>query len=77
LGEYRNQSREILSTFFFNPEKFFGRFNIEKLIDEMFFQESPRIQKAQNELSVKMLLDDMSKLLDFLWKEDDDWFFEF
>jgi len=78
LGEYKNQSTEILTTFFFNTDKFFGRFSIEELIDEMFFQEIPRIQRAQNKLSVKILLEDMSKLMDFLWKEDEnDWFFDF
>ena len=75
---YRNQGREILSTFFFSPEKFFGRFNIENLIDEMFHFKRDEIEQAKSEISIKIMLNDMSKLMDFLWKEDEnDWFFDF
>lgn len=75
---YRNQGKEILSTFFFSPEKFFGRFNIENLIDEMFYLKRDEIEQAKSEISIKILLKDMSKLMDFLWKEDEnDWFFDF
>lgn len=75
--EYRDQGKEILSTFFFNSEKFFGKFDIENLISEMFFTGGP-MQRRQNKSLVEMLLQDMSKMLDFLKKgKDDFWFFEF
>ncbi len=75
--EFRNQGKEILSTFFFNPEKFFGRFDIDNLINEMFFSGGP-IQRRTNKSTVEGLLDDMAKMLDFLRKDKDDfWFFEF
>lgn len=43
----------------------------------MFFRDLPKIQRAQGEVSIRMLLDDMVELLDFFKKDEDDWFFDF
>ena len=76
VKESLNLGEEILFTLFFNPEKYFDRINVDNLLDELFSDMDSELREM-NKISVKPLLSDLSKLMGFLQKKDDDWFFNF
>ncbi|MFX1259388.1 MAG: hypothetical protein ACFFAN_16150, partial [Promethearchaeota archaeon] len=71
-----NLIKEIFYTLFFNPEKYHQRININSLLEDMFFSDMDLIRRDQNIVSIKHLLRDLSKFMDFLYEEKDDWFFD-
>ena len=76
MRESLNLGEEILFTLFFNPEKYFNKINVDSLLDDLFSDMDSEL-RDMNRVSVKPLLRDLSKLMDFLYEEDDDWFFNF
>ncbi len=74
--EQPNLEKEIFYTLFYDPLKYFKRINIDKLLDDMFFSDINLIQRDQHKVSVRYLLRDLSKFMDFLKKDEDDWFFD-
>ncbi|MFX1379424.1 MAG: ArsR/SmtB family transcription factor [Promethearchaeota archaeon] len=75
--EQPNLEKEIFYTLFYNPIKYFDRINIDKLLDDMFFSEMGPIRRDQHKVSIRHLLRDLSKLMDFLREDEDDfWFFD-
>ncbi|MBN1802638.1 MAG: helix-turn-helix domain-containing protein [Candidatus Lokiarchaeota archaeon] len=72
-----NLGEEIMFTLFFNPEKYFDKINIDSLLDDLFSSDMDNDLRAINRVSVQPLLRDLSKLMGFLYEEDDDWFFSF
>lgn len=76
IRESLNLGEEIFFTFFFNPEKYFKRINIDNLLDDLFFSDMDNDLRARNRVSVEPLLRDLSNFLDFLRKDEDDWFFD-
>ncbi len=72
-----NLGEEIMFTLFFNPEKYFNKINIDNLLDELFSSDMDNDLRAINRVSVQPILRDLSKLMGFLYEEDDDWFFNF
>ena len=77
IKESLNLGEEIFFTLFFNPEKYFNRINVENLLDDLFFADTDMEIRARNRVSVEPLLRDLSKLMNFMHEDDDDWFFDF
>lgn len=75
--EHENLEREIFYTLFYNPVQFRKRINIDTLIDKLFFTDLDPFTRESKIGDVKTLLKDMSSFMDFLWEDDDDWFFDF
>ncbi|MHA2288500.1 MAG: ArsR/SmtB family transcription factor [Promethearchaeota archaeon] len=76
-SEVENLEREIFYTLFYNPIQFRQRINIDTLLDKLFFSNLNPYQRESKITNVKTLLKDMSSFMDFLWEDDDDWFFDF
>jgi predicted transcriptional regulator len=76
-SEVENLEREIFYTLFYNPVQFRKRINIDNLIDKLFFSDLDHFTRESKIGDVKTLLKDMSSFMDFLWEDDDDWFFDF
>ncbi len=74
--EQPNLEKEIFYTLFYNPIKYFKRINIDKLLDDMFFSEMGPIRRDQHKVSIRHLLRDLSKLMDFVREDEDNWFFD-
>ena len=74
--EQPNLEKEIFYTLFYNPIKYFKRINIDKLLDDMFFSEMGPIRRDQHKVSIIHLLRDLSKLMDFVREDEDNWFFD-
>ena len=74
--EQPNLEKEIFYTLFYDPLKYFKRINIDKLLDDMFFSDINLIQRDQHKVSVRYLLRDLSKFMDFLKEDEEDWFFD-
>ena len=72
-----NQAEEVLFTMFFNPNRYFNRFNIDKLLDDLFFTGMDLREKSGRSGPIRDLLEDMSRLMGFLREEDESWFFDF
>ena len=72
-----NQAEEVLFTMFFNPNRYFNRFNIDKLLDDLFFSGMDIRERSGRSGPIRDLLEDMSRLMGFLREDDDDWFFDF
>lgn len=77
LRESLNLTEEILFTMFFNPERYFERFNINNLMDDLFFGDMDRFERNRRFGSIRPLLEDLSRLMGFLREDDNDWFFDF
>jgi len=75
--EVENLEREIFYTLFYNPVQFRKRISIDNLIDKLFFSDLDNFTRESKVTNVKTLLKDMSSFMDFLWEDDDDWFFDF
>ncbi|MHA1472581.1 MAG: hypothetical protein ACTSQW_05745 [Promethearchaeota archaeon] len=76
-SEVENLEREIFYTLFYNPVQFRKRINIDNLMDRLFFSNLDPFKRKSRIGDVKTLLRDMSSFMDFLWEDDDDWFFDF
>ncbi len=76
-SEVGNLEREIFYTLFYNPVQFRKRINIDNLIDKLFFSDLDPFTRESKITNVKTLLKDISSFMDFLWEDDDDWFFDF
>jgi len=76
IKESLNLGEDIFFTLFFNPEKYFKRINMDNLLDDLFFSDMDMDLRARNRVSVEPLLKDLSKLMDFFWEDEDDWFFD-
>ncbi|MHA2008484.1 MAG: ArsR/SmtB family transcription factor [Promethearchaeota archaeon] len=74
--EQPNLEKEIFYTLFYNPTKYFKRINIDSLLDDLFFSEMGEIRRAQNKVSIRHLLRDLTSMMDFLREDEDDWFFD-
>ncbi len=74
--EYDNLEKEIALSLFFKPKRYFKRINIDKLLEDLFFSDMGVIRKEQSNLLVKRLLKDISKFMDFIYEEDESWFFD-
>ncbi len=75
--ELENLEREIFYTLFYNPAQFRQRINIDNLMEDLFFSDLDPFKRATHKLDVTNLLKDLSSFMDFLWEDDDDWFFDF
>ncbi|MFW9824636.1 MAG: ArsR/SmtB family transcription factor [Candidatus Thorarchaeota archaeon] len=73
--EQPNLEKELFYTLFYNPIKYFKRINIDTLLDDMFFSEMGPIRRETNKVSIKYLLRDLSKLMDFMYEDEEDFFF--
>ncbi|MHA2283285.1 MAG: ArsR/SmtB family transcription factor [Promethearchaeota archaeon] len=73
--EQPNLEKEIFYTLFYNPIKYFKRINIDTLLDDLFFSDMGQIRRAQNKVSINYLLKDLSKLMDFMYEDEEDFFF--
>ncbi|MFX1414787.1 MAG: ArsR/SmtB family transcription factor [Promethearchaeota archaeon] len=71
-----NLTEEILTTMFFNPERYFNRFNINKLMEDLFLSDMDRYERDRRFGSIRPILEEISRLMGF-FREDDDWFFDF
>ncbi|MHA1460344.1 MAG: ArsR/SmtB family transcription factor [Promethearchaeota archaeon] len=76
-SEFENLEREIFYTLFYNPTQFRKRISIDNLVDKLFFSDLDSITRESKITNVKSLMKDMSSFMDFLWEDDDDWFFDF
>ena len=76
-SEVENLEREIIYTLFYNPVQFRKRISIDNLVDKLFFSDLDNFTSDSKIANVKTLLKDMSSFMDFLWEDDDDWFFDF
>ncbi|MFX1591244.1 MAG: helix-turn-helix domain-containing protein [Promethearchaeota archaeon] len=74
--EQPNLEKEIFYTLFFNPDRYFKRINIDSLLDDMFFSDMDIIRRDISKVTVRHLLKDLSKMMDFLYEDEDDWFFD-
>lgn len=74
--EQPNLEKEIFYTLFYDPIKYFKRINIDSLLDDMFFSEMGPMRRETNRVSIKYVLKDLSKLMDFLYEDEEDWFFD-
>ena len=74
--EQPNLEKEIFYTLFFNPNRYFKRINIDSLLDDMFFSDMDIIRRDVSKVTVRHLLKDLSKMMDFLYEDEDDWFFD-
>ena len=73
--EQPNLEKEVFYTLFYNPIKYFKRINVDTLLDDMFFTDMGEIRRAQNKISINYLLKDLSKLMDFMYEDEEDFFF--
>ena len=73
--EQPNLKKEIFYTLFYNPTKYFKKINIDTLLDDMFFSEMGPIRRETNKVSIRYLLRDLSKLMDFMYEDEEDFFF--
>jgi predicted transcriptional regulator len=73
--EQPNLEKEIFYTIFYNPIKYFKKINIDTLLDDIFFSDMGNIRRAQNKISINYLLRDLSKLMDFMYEDEEDFFF--
>jgi predicted transcriptional regulator len=73
--EQPNLEKEIFYTLFYNPTKYFKKINIDTLLDDIFFADMGTIRRAQNKVSINYLLKDLSKLMDFMYEDEEDFFF--
>jgi predicted transcriptional regulator len=73
--EQPNLEKEIFYTIFYNPMKYFKKINIDTLLDDMFFSEMGPIRRETNKVSIKYLLRDLTKLMDFMYEDEEDFFF--
>ncbi|MFX0031789.1 MAG: ArsR/SmtB family transcription factor [Candidatus Hodarchaeota archaeon] len=71
-----NLTEEILTTMFFNPERYFNRFNINRLMEDLFFSDMDKYERDRRFGSIRPILEEISRLMGF-FHEDDDWFFDF
>jgi len=76
-SEVENLEREIFFTLFYNPVQFRKRISIDNLVDKLFFSDLDNFTRDSKIANVKTLMKDMSSFMDFLWEDDDDWFFDF
>jgi predicted transcriptional regulator len=76
LKELVTQTEEIFFTLFFNPNRYHKRISIDNLINDLFFENMNILKRDQNRASIKLLLKDMSSFMDFLWEDEDNWFFD-
>ncbi|MFX1418598.1 MAG: hypothetical protein ACFE9N_06730 [Promethearchaeota archaeon] len=74
--EQPNLEKEIFYTLFFNPDRYFKRINIDSLLDDMFFSDMDIIRRDISKVTVRHLLKDLSKMMDFLYEDEEDWFFD-
>ncbi|UCC20051.1 MAG: hypothetical protein JSV62_01855 [Promethearchaeota archaeon] len=74
--EQPNLEKEIFYTLFFNPDRYFKRINIDSLLDDMFFSDMDIIRRDISKVTVRHLLRDLSKMMDFLYEDEEDWFFD-
>jgi len=74
--EQPNLEKEIFYTLFYDPLKYLKRINIDKLIDDMFFSDMNLIRRDQEKVTVRYLLRDLSKFMDFFKEDEEDWFFD-
>ena len=74
--EQPNLEKEIFYTLFYDPLKYFKRINIDNLLEDMFFSNMDLIRRDQHKLSIRYLLKDLSKFMDFLIEDEDNWFFD-
>ena len=79
-GKFRverpNLEKEIFYTLFFNTDRYFKRINIDSLLDDMFFSDMDIIRRDISKVTVRHLLKDLSTMMDFLYEDEDDWFFD-
>lgn len=68
--------KEIFYTMFFNTDRYFKRINIDSLLDDMFFSGMDLIRRDMTKVSIDHLLRDLSKFMDFLREDEDNWFFD-
>ncbi|MHA1804192.1 MAG: ArsR/SmtB family transcription factor [Promethearchaeota archaeon] len=73
--EFDNLEKEIALSLFFNPKRYFDEINIDELLEDVFFTEMDKIRKEQSNVLIRHLLRDLSRFIDFLYEEDDSWFF--
>ncbi len=73
--EQPNLEKEVFYTLFYNPIKYFKRINVDTLLDDMFFTDMGEIRRAQNKISINFLLKDLSKLMEFMVEDEEDFFF--
>ncbi|MHA1292083.1 MAG: ArsR/SmtB family transcription factor [Promethearchaeota archaeon] len=71
-----NLEKEIFFTLFYNPIKYLKKINIDTLLEDMFFSDMDLIRRDQHRVSIQHLLRDLSKFMDFLHEDEDDWFFD-
>jgi len=79
IKESLNLGEEIFFTLFFNPEKYFKKTSVsllDRLLDDLFSSDMDIDLRARNRVSIEPLLKDLSKIMDFLHEEEDDWFFD-
>ena len=76
-SEVENLEREIFYTLFYNPAQFRKRISIDNLVDKLFFSDLDNFTRDSKIANVRTLMKDMSSFMDFLWEDDDDWFFDF
>lgn len=76
-SEVENLEREIFYTLFYNPVQFRKRISIDNLVDKLFFSDLDNFTRDSKIANVRTLMKDMSSFMDFLWEDDDDWFFDF
>ncbi len=76
-SEVENLEREIFYTLFSNPVQFRQKININNLMDRLFFSDLDPFTRESKVTNVKTLLKDMSSFFNFLWEEEEDWFFDF
>ena len=74
--EQPNLEKEIFYTLFYNSTKYSKRINIDSLLDDLFFSEMGEIRRAQNKVSIRHLLRDLTTMMDFLREDEDNWFFD-
>ncbi|MHA1724944.1 MAG: ArsR/SmtB family transcription factor [Promethearchaeota archaeon] len=73
--EFDNLEKEIAISLFINPKRYFDEISIDKLLEDVYFTEMDNIRKEQSNVVIKHLLRDLSRFMDFLYEEDDSWFF--
>jgi len=74
--EQPDLEKEIFYTMFFNTDRYFKRINIDSLLDDMFFSGMNVIKRDMEKIQIDHLLRDLSKFMDFLREDEDDWFFD-
>lgn len=76
VKEYPSLEKEIFYTLFFNIDRYFDKINIDYLLNDLFFADMNIIRRDQHRVSIKHLLKDLSKIMDFFREDKDDWFFD-